>query len=172
MKPSIRIMAMIVAVITIIISARFTIDLPLGQTIVPVTLQSLAVLCCAYFLKPIEALIATGIYIVLGVVGLPVFADGASGLNVLTGPTGGYLVGFILAAYGVASLKKHIPVFMLMLMGTALILFPGVLYLGHLKGMEIALNYGLYPLWKGAVVKIILGSLICFFGDKISKTFL
>lgn len=172
MKPSIRIMAIIVAVITIIISARFTIDLPLGQTIVPVTLQSLAVLCSAYFLKPLEAIIATSLYVLLGVVGLPVFADGASGISVLTGPTGGYLIGFIIAAYGVARLKNHMPVFILMFLGTALIILPGVLYLGYLKGMDIALNYGLYPLWKGALVKIILGSIICLIGAKISKTLL
>jgi len=46
------------------------------------------------------------VYILLGIVGLPVFAGGSSGIGVLLGPTGGYIFGFILAAYMIGKLSR------------------------------------------------------------------
>jgi biotin transport system substrate-specific component len=50
------------------------------------------------FLGPKKGMAATTLFVLLGLVGLPVFAQGASGLGRLLGPTGGYLLGFILSA--------------------------------------------------------------------------
>lgn len=65
---------------------------------VPVTLQVLVVVLAALLLSPLWALAATGIYVLLGAVGAPVFSGGQGGLGVLAGPTGGYILGFLLAA--------------------------------------------------------------------------
>lgn len=72
---------------------------------VPFTLQVLAVLLTAFLLKPLQALTAQLLYTLLGVAGLPVFSGWQSGFGVLAGPTGGFLIGFIIASLAVSLLK-------------------------------------------------------------------
>lgn len=69
------------------------------------TLQVLIVLLTALVLRPLQALAAQVIYTLLGVVGLPVFSGYQSGFGVITGPTGGFIIGFILASFLVSLLK-------------------------------------------------------------------
>lgn len=73
------------------IIAQFTI--PLG--IVPLTGQTFAVGIVATILSPINSTIAVLVYLLMGIIGLPVFAGFNSGISILFGPTGGYLIGFI-----------------------------------------------------------------------------
>lgn len=77
----------------IIIAVLAQITIPLG--FVPLTGQTLGVGIIATLLSPLNSTIAVSIYLLLGGIGLPVFAGFNSGLGVLVGPTGGYLVGFI-----------------------------------------------------------------------------
>lgn len=65
---------------------------------VPITLQTFAIVLTGLVLGPWRALAAVGLYLILGIAGAPIFANGAAGLAILTGPTGGYLIGFIIAA--------------------------------------------------------------------------
>jgi biotin transport system substrate-specific component len=71
-------------------------QLPIGP--VPVTLQPLFIILAGFLLGPASGAAAVALYVLAGVLGMPVFAGGKAGLGVLLGPTGGYLVGFILAA--------------------------------------------------------------------------
>lgn len=71
-------------------------QLPIGA--VPITLQPLFVFLAGYLLGPVSGAGAVALYVAAGVLGLPVFAGGRAGLGVLLGPTGGYLVGFVLGA--------------------------------------------------------------------------
>lgn len=66
--------------------------------IVDITLQTFAVLLCGAALGARRGFLAALLYVVVGAAGLPVFSGGAAGLGILTGPSGGYLVGFPLAA--------------------------------------------------------------------------
>ncbi len=75
---------------------------------VPFTLQVFAVILIALVLKPLHALIAQVLYTLLGVVGLPVFSGGKSGFGVILSPTGGFILGFILASFFVSLLKGKI----------------------------------------------------------------
>lgn len=72
------------------------ISIPIGE--IPITLQTLAVCLVAGLFKTKRAVCSTLIYILLGAIGVPVFAGFKSGLGVLAGPTGGYIVGFIFTA--------------------------------------------------------------------------
>jgi biotin transport system substrate-specific component len=79
---------------------------------VPITLQTLWVFLAGIVLGPLWAGVSFVLYLLAGLVGLPVFAGGASGLGVFLGPTGGFLVSFPLAAvatgfvvHGVADLR-------------------------------------------------------------------
>jgi biotin transport system substrate-specific component len=65
---------------------------------VPFTLQTFAVALCGFVLGKKYGTIATAIYVLLGAVGVPVYAGMRSGFGVLAGPTGGYIYGFILMA--------------------------------------------------------------------------
>jgi biotin transport system substrate-specific component len=65
---------------------------------VPITGQTLAVLLVGASLGAVRGAIALTLYAVLGIVGVPVFSEGAHGFSVIGGPTGGYIIGFILAA--------------------------------------------------------------------------
>lgn len=76
--------------------------IPVPGTDVPVTMQSLAVLLCGFWLTPRVA--ATGMlaYLALGATGVPVFAPGSAGLG---GGTGGYIVGFVVGAWLVSTVR-------------------------------------------------------------------
>ncbi|MHB1017313.1 MAG: biotin transporter BioY [Coriobacteriia bacterium] len=79
-----------------LISASALVTVPIGP--VPVTLQILAVAVTVLLLSPGESLGALVTYVGLGAIGLPVFSGGTGGFGVLLGPTGGFLLGFLLGA--------------------------------------------------------------------------
>lgn len=66
---------------------------------IPFTLQTLFVGLAVLLLTPLEATGAFALYVAIGAVGIPVYAGGRGGLEVLFGPTGGFLFGFIAAAF-------------------------------------------------------------------------
>jgi biotin transport system substrate-specific component len=92
--------AMFAAVIAIL--AQFSIPMPL----VPLTLQTFAVCLVVSILGTRVGTWSVLIYILMGAIGLPVFAGGAAGIHVVVGPTGGYIVGFILAALVIGIILK------------------------------------------------------------------
>ena len=79
------------------------ISLPLT---VPVTLQTFAVFTAAGLLGIKRGTAAVAVYIMLGAIGLPVFAGFAGGLGVLFGSTGGYIIGFVFSALVVGLITK------------------------------------------------------------------
>ena len=85
-----------------LVSVAAQVRIPLPNTDVPMTLQSLAVLLTGLVLSPSRAVGALVLYLTCGTLGLGVFAPGSAGL---VGPTGGYLVGFVVAAWAVSVLK-------------------------------------------------------------------
>ena len=72
------------------------ISIPVGE--IPITLQTMAICLIAGLFKTKRGILSTVIYILLGAIGVPVFAGFKSGLGVLAGPTGGYIIGFIFTA--------------------------------------------------------------------------
>ncbi|WP_020143022.1 biotin transporter BioY [Terracoccus sp. 273MFTsu3.1] len=89
----------LVAVFTaLLVAAAVVPGIPVGGFGVPITLQTLAVVLTGLVLGPLRGGLAVALYLLLGFVGLPVFSRGQSGLQVLSGPTAGYLVSFLVAA--------------------------------------------------------------------------
>ena len=80
--------------------------IPLPFTPVPITLQTLAVLLSGAMLGPLYGTISMALYLIVGALGLPVFAGGASGIGSLLGPSGGYLLSYPLAAFVIGMLMK------------------------------------------------------------------
>jgi biotin transport system substrate-specific component len=74
---------------------------------VPITLQTFFMSLAGALLRARLAALSQVVYILLGIIGLPVFALGKAGLGVLFGPTGGYLVGFIGGAFTIGKLVRY-----------------------------------------------------------------
>ena len=91
-----RLIALSLGAIVVAVSAQFVVPVPFSP--VPMTLQPLAVLVVGGLLGGAAGASALLLYLALGVLGLPVFAAGGSGLLHLLGPTGGYLLAFPVAA--------------------------------------------------------------------------
>ncbi|MGC4440565.1 biotin transporter BioY, partial [Streptococcus suis] len=84
------------SVSTAILAVLSQLTIPIGTT--PITLQTFAVGLVASLLKWREALLAVALYILLGAIGLPVFAGGGSGIATLASPNSGFIWGFLLYA--------------------------------------------------------------------------
>ena len=90
-----------IAIFTALLSVASIISIPIGN--VPITLQTLVVMLIGLLLSPKNSFLAILAYLLIGIIGVPVFASGKSGFGVILGPTGGFLIAFIL---GVVILSK------------------------------------------------------------------
>jgi biotin transport system substrate-specific component len=151
----------IFALLCLVLAGRIT--LYLGSDI-PVSAQTFAVLCLAYFFHVKETLSLYGLYWGLGILGLPVFADGASGWSTLSGNSGGYIFGFGLAALYIAYFhplpQRLSKIALSMFVGTLLIMGVGFLRLAQLTDVGVAWTYGIQPFIIGALIKGVLGVLL------------
>lgn len=85
----------------LVVSCFFTI--PIGP--VPFTLQTAVVILVALICKPRYALLVTGVYLLMGAVGLPVFSSMTGGIGKILGPTGGFLVSYPIGCTAAAALR-------------------------------------------------------------------
>lgn len=135
---------------------------------VPVTLQTLFLYLAGSLLGGSLGALSQLIYLVLGVIGLPVFSGGKAGLGVFLGPTGGYLIGFVAGAFATGKIVRWREnpglawVVFAMLAGTAVVYALGVLQLvlvGRLP-VEKAAAVGVLPFLPGDALKIAAASVI------------
>ncbi|MEM1119701.1 MAG: biotin transporter BioY [Bacteroidota bacterium] len=152
----------LVGILLICLCAQITINV--GD--IPITGQTLAVLAVALIFQPIDTIIIVSSYLLVGAIGLPVFADGSAGWEKLTGGSGGFLIGFLVASVVVSYLfhqkggKEIISIIGFTALGTIIILIFGISKLAYSFGLDKALEYGFYPFWKGAIIKVLLGSFL------------
>ncbi|RPI80112.1 MAG: biotin transporter BioY [Desulfobacteraceae bacterium] len=146
------------------IGANLTIPLPL----VPLTLQTFFVFLAGALLGATHGGLSLIIYVLLGLIGLPVFSRGQSGLGVLLGPTGGYLFGFIVAAFLIGILidfKKNSGVIWMILamsIGLLVIYACGVtqLYYTTQRTFAEAITVGALRPLPGDIIKIFAAAII------------
>jgi biotin transport system substrate-specific component len=148
----------------LLVAGAAQIRIPLADTPVPITGQTFAVLLVgAAYGAPLGAttLIA---YWLIGLAGAPIYTEGKSGWDTFVGPTGGYIVGFILAAALIGYLaekrwdRRFNSSLSAMLIGNVVIYVPGLLWLAHYlnTGVNDTLEAGLYPFVLGDVIKLFL----------------
>ncbi|MFT6783412.1 MAG: biotin transport system substrate-specific component [Saprospiraceae bacterium] len=160
-----RIIIILLGILIISISAQWTIEI--GN--IPITGQTLSILILAFFFKPTEMFITSFTYVFLGVLGLPIFADGESGLEKLIGGSGGFLVGFIISSTIISYLFQFsksvgwLTISSLTSLGTIIIILFGVGRLTTIYGIEKGIEYGFAPFWLGALVKILIGTIITYY---------
>jgi biotin transport system substrate-specific component len=144
------------------LAAQVSIDLPF--TPVPITGQTFAVVLVGAGLGAVLGLASLGLYLFVGALGAPVYADGNHGWDVLTGPTGGYIVGFVLAAGLTGYLaqrrwdRRFSSAVAAMLTGNVVIYLVGLPWLAEQidAGLEGTLEAGLYPFVVGDLLKLYL----------------
>jgi biotin transport system substrate-specific component len=135
--------------------------LPLPFTPVPITLQTLFVMLSGIFLGANLAGISLLSYLMLGYLGMPLFAGAASGSAVLIGPTGGYFIGFILCGYTVGHLIRLRDntgwVIFILSCGSLVILIMGTAWLSLIMNLSLkrAALLGFLPFLPGDLLKVL-----------------
>ena len=166
------------------IISPFAITFPISP--VPISLATLMLYLSIYILGKKHATISCGIYLLIGLVGIPVFSGFTGGVGKLLGPTGGYLIGYpaltfiggwcvekwsnrVSSVNGVGVMEKDrvdkLGLFMQGLglaLGTAACYLFGSLWLSYQTGMDFvaALGVGVVPFVPGDVVKIAIGVVV------------
>lgn len=159
----------LVALFAAITAAGAFIIIPIGP--VPIVLQNLFVLLAGLILGPVLGGAAVGLYLLAGIVGLPVFAGGTGGIARLAGPTGGYLVGYLLSAIAagliagrpVAGGKTPLPrIIAAVVVGFLIVYVPGVIWLKISQNLSFvrALVVGFLPFLIGDALKGVAAVLI------------
>jgi biotin transport system substrate-specific component len=146
------------------LAAQIKIDLRF--TPVPITGQTFAVVLVGASLGALLGLASLGLYLFVGALGAPVYADGKHGWDILTGPTGGYIVGFVFAALLTGWLaqrrwdRRFNSAVAAMLTGNVVIYLVGLPWLAAKldTGLEDTLEAGLYPFVVGDLLKLYLAA--------------
>lgn len=174
-----RLAIIAIATAFLAVASQLTIPLPL----VPLTLQTLAVGIIATLLKPLDSILAICLYLILGAIGIPVFAGGAAGFGVILGPTGGFLIGFLLQSQQVSLLGqttlmvksargKLILYSVANIIGAAWCLALGTIWLSLVArlSLQVAFKSGFLPFIIPGIVKAILAAFIGYALRRALKT--
>jgi biotin transport system substrate-specific component len=158
--------AVLVLAGTGVVAAAAQVSLSLPFTPVPITGQTFAVVLVGASLGALRGTASLALYLWLGVAGAPIYADQAHGWNVLTSATGGYIVGFVLAAAVTGYLAEHrwdrrfSSAVAAMLTGNVVIYLVGLPWLAVVleTDLEKTLELGLYPFVPGDIFKLYLAA--------------
>jgi len=165
-RPLVR-QAILVVLGSLLMWASAKVQVPMWP--VPMTMQSFVVLVIGMGYGSRLGAATVGFYLMQGALGLPVFAgtpEKGIGLAYMMGPTGGYLVGFLLAAAVVGWLAERgwdrtLPLAVsAMIIGTVLLFVPGVAWLAVLIGYSKAVAAGVTPFLLASVVKLALAAAV------------
>jgi len=154
------------AALFVALSAQLVIPLPF--TPVPITMQPFAVLLVGASLGAVRGSSALVLYLLLGMVGAPVYADGHGGVEWVLGASGGYLVSYPFVAAITGRLaerqwdRRVLSALAAMLAGNVAIYVVGVPWLAAYLGVGLgrALELGLYPFIPGDLLKLALAALL------------
>ncbi|XOQ51988.1 MAG: Biotin transporter [Succiniclasticum sp.] len=149
------------------------ISFPLPFTPAMVTALTIVVNLIAFILKPHEAFLALLAWMILGAVGVPVFVGGTAGLGKLIGPTGGFIVSFLVAGWLMSKLRGNATSFKtLSLLG----IFVGmpVIYVGGCISMYVVAHLSVWATLVAAVFPFIFGDVVkvliaAFLASRIHK---
>lgn len=161
----------IIGVMTAATCVLAPLSIPIGP--VPISLTNLVIYFSLYILGMKKGTVSYLIYLLIGLVGLPVFSNFTGGPGKLFGPTGGYLIGFIpmaiLAGILIDRYADKKPICLLgMIAGTVICYAFGTIWLAYQAHMDFvaALWAGVIPFIPGDLIKMVLAMLI---GPQIRK---
>ncbi|WP_066893591.1 biotin transporter BioY [Clostridium nigeriense] len=165
---------MSICIAIICISAYIAFPLPFSP--VMVTAQTIAINLVALVLTPKQSFLVVILYIFLGVFGLPVFSGGTSGLGKLFGPTGGFILGFLIITPLISylkgknnSFKRYL--FITIFIGMIVLYIIGSIFMSIVQNVSIisALSLAVFPFIVGDIFKCFLSSFIAVKLNKVLK---
>lgn len=153
------------AVMTAMLCIVGPLSIPIGA--VPVSLATFVIYLAAWILGAYGGRVSVIVYILLGIVGLPVFTGGGSGIGKVTGPTGGYIAGYVLLVFvsgtAVKLGKRNVIIAGIgMVVATAVLYTFGTLWFMHQAHatMNYALTVCVWPFIPFDMVKIVMAAVI------------
>ncbi|WP_288221177.1 biotin transporter BioY [uncultured Clostridium sp.] len=165
---------MSICIAIICISAYIAFPLPFSP--VMVTAQTIAINLVALVLTPKQSFLVVILYIFLGVFGLPVFSGGTSGLGKLFGPTGGFILGFLIITPLISylkgknnSFKRYLSI--TIFIGMIVLYIIGSIFMSIVQNVSIisALSLAVFPFIVGDIFKCFLSSFIAVKLNKVLK---
>lgn len=169
MKISTKEMAL-VAMFTGLTAIGAFISIPIGE--VPISMQSLFVILAGLILGPKLGALSQIVYIVLGLIGVPIFANFTGGLQSIMKPSFGFIIGFVFAAYVVGKIteknKGRKNIWIAAFVGTIVIYLFGLPYMYYMlniimaKGLSFAtiMKIGCLIFLPGDIIKAVVSSLV------------
>ena len=167
-----QVRAMLLSALMIALTTVFS-QIVIPMPLVPINLGLLAVFLTGFLLPKRWALITVGLYLLMGAIGLPVFANFRGGPQALFGNTGGYLLGYFLSVAAISLLRKRARGFVrrALLCGLALLAcyVPGTLWLMFLTGRSLVqvLPFAIYPFIPGDILKCLAAAFLSQRLDKV-----
>ena len=142
------------------------ISIPIPFSPAPITAQTIIINLIAIILLPKEAFFTMVGYILLGICGLPVFSGGQGGIGKILGPSGGYIIGYLIAAvimsYILQNKKNNIKLYLLV---TILVGIP-IIYLCGITTMRFYVGKGIWQIISASVIPFLPGDLCkCIVGS-------
>lgn len=157
----------LIALMTAVTCVLGPLSIPLPFSPVPISLTNFAIFLAIFVLGMKNGTISFIIYLLLGAVGVPVFSSFRGGLQVLAGPTGGYLIGFIFLALIMGFALDHfdrklVPTIIGMIIGMAVCYAFGTVWLAKLLSLffKEGLIMGVIPYLPGDAAKIIIAAIV------------
>ena len=157
----------LIALMTAVTCVLGPLSIPLPFSPVPISLTNFAIFLAIFVLGMKSGTISFIIYLLLGAVGVPVFSSFRGGFQVLAGPTGGYLIGFIFLALIMGFALDHfdrklVPTIIGMIIGMAVCYAFGTVWLAKLLSLSIkeGLMMGVIPYLPGDAAKIIIAAIV------------
>lgn len=147
-----------------LVAASAQVAIPLPFTPVPITGQTFSVVLVGASLGALRGTASLALYVAVGLIGAPIYTDGASGWATVSGASGGYLLGFVLAAAVTGWLaerrwdRRFSSAVAAMLTGNVVIYLVGLPWLAAVldTNLERTLELGLYPFVPGNILKLYL----------------
>lgn len=160
----------LVAMFTGLTAIGAFISIPMGE--VPISLQSLFVILAGLILGPKLGALSQIVYIILGLIGVPIFANFTGGLQSITKPSFGFIIGFVFATYIVGKIteknKDKKTIWIATFVGTIVIYLFGLPYMYYmlniLMGKGLSFGYimkiGCLIFLPGDIIKSVVSSLV------------
>ena len=157
----------LIALMTAVTCVLGPLSIPLPFSPVPISLTNFAIFLAIFVLGMKSGTISFIIYLLLGAIGVPGFSSFRGGLQVLAGPTGGYLIGFIFLALIMGFALDHfdrklVPTIIGMIIGMAVCYAFGTVWLAKLLSLSFkeGLMMGVIPYLAGDAAKIIIAAIV------------
>jgi biotin transport system substrate-specific component len=146
---------------SMIIALCAPVSIRLPFTPVPIAIQAHVILLISCLLGSKRAAMTVLTFLFQGAIGLPVFAGGTGGVHILAGPTGGYLLGYLAAAFITGYLMEHMAhrtsskAFAAMGLGNLVVYIFGIPWLSRYTGWASAFVLGMLPFLIGDLLKLV-----------------